>query len=167
MQSIKKLKDKLVGLINSEMNPGKLLKVDQMLTCRKDLVQIDKVKSYMGLEGNIGELFTMLDKCKVYAPSVIIRVIGRKHYSGYYHVLAKAEDKLVNETPWNIRRSNLYFKTALLLHSLYLAGKLPFRDDEGEPIAIVSTHCIIEEPVKAILKLIDEHYREKSVLNKD
>lgn len=148
----------VLRLIDSEHNPGKLLRVQRILTTRKDQLQYDNVKKFMVVGGNTGEMFTVLDQCKLYSPSVMIKLIGRNHYSGLHKVNYIAGERHNGNLDTDISRKNLYFKLSLILNKLYRADLLPFKDMDGYPVPITPADCVVDNPVDQIKHMINTTY---------
>lgn len=153
----------VLRLIESEHNPGKLIRVQKILTTRKDQLQYDNVKKFMTVGGNTGEMFTILDLCQLYSPSVMIKLIGRNHYSGLHKVNYIAVERYKGNLSTDISRKNLYFKLSLILNKLHKSDLLPFRDADGYPLPITPADCVIDDPVSQIKHMINTSYPRHGV----
>ena len=157
MISISNLQEELRELIVTEENPGKLIQVISLLKepNRKDILQVHNMQGYIEAGGNCGLLFQRLDECMIYSPKVLKTVIGKSTYSSYHKVTNKAKLRIKGEST-DITRQNNYFKLGSVLSVLYDQGKLPFRDEQGQPVPVTSHHCLIDEPAIKIRQLISE-----------
>lgn len=117
--------------------------------------KFSKIKQYSQCGGNVGELFAIFDDCMIYSPTILKDLIKKVNYSEYYRLANKAKARLNNENV-DIGRKSLYFKLGLVLRRLNSEGKLPFIDEEGNPIAITSRNCQIDDPVSRIHELMTQ-----------
>lgn len=156
--SIQSLRNIASQLVDEELNPKKLNQVINVLTSRKDKPQIEKIRELAKAGGNVGFFFDALNNAKIYSPTIVYRIIGRKTHGAYYRTVKKAEAKLKGENTYDIRKNNIYYKLALLLNKLVSQGKLPFKDEEGNDIYVTSDHCVLDDPVTEIVKLFKTAY---------
>ena len=152
------LRQRIDQLLDNEINQGKLQQIVTILTSRKDVNQMERMELYASAGGNVGEVFQSMVDTKLFSPAVIIKLINRNHYSGYYKMVAIAKNRLDGKESSDMRRTSLYFKLSIVLNRLKREGLLPFKDVNGVPIPITPTHCVIEDPVLEITKLISKVY---------
>lgn len=143
--------ERIASLLLKTVDFNTLSKVEELLNSSSK--KFSKVKQYASCGGNVGELFTTFDDCMIYSPKILKDLVRSVNYSGYYRLANKARARIEGEEV-DITRKSLYFKLGLVLKRLHSEGKLPFVDDENNPIAITSRNCKIDNPVDRIHELM-------------
>lgn len=154
--NIEDLRSEIVLLVQRERSMMKLSNVHKFLTVRKDLVQIEKITYLATASGNVGYFFKALNDAQIYSPTIIRKIMNRKTHGAYYRIVDKAIARIEEDSTYDIRKNNIYYKLAIVLNLLVKRGLLPIKDAMGNAIPVTVDNCDIDKPVIAIQSLLKE-----------